>query len=253
MRSRGLVLLAAALGGCAAVSPPPMTVRHQGPDPDPRGTIGVQLVLGAAAGPLAVDGGVGWLLQLRYQATDALQVGLEGGRAYNVDHGADGDTNQGRHPLQLNVLRLTGRYHAATAVTLEAGAGGGVADTGLTWLTGDVGLLSGGTFQLDGGSALVPYGGPTASVSVPLSQGTGLRRSKTFLGMGPDQRAMTTWHDVTIPTTWTVGATGGLGWRAAGETAARTSLELSLLFSEGASGAVILGASAAGGVDTPTR
>jgi hypothetical protein len=191
--------VALALAGCSVVAPPPLVVAHAPAQPNPEGTLVVSLV-GGLAGGIFVDDGLGAELRAGYQLTDRLELGagLGVGRARRTRAARARDAEEERGacerrkaarrdqpgfrlfdfdcerevadaPDWMAAVRGFGRFtpqldHPWYAATF--GAGAGVADNGLRYLTVDAGLR-----VSSGGGTVDVYAQPTLALSIPLARG----------------------------------------------------------------------------------
>ncbi|MBM4396287.1 MAG: hypothetical protein FJ087_11410 [Deltaproteobacteria bacterium] len=164
-RARVLIAGALSIASCAVVSPPPVLALHEPVlHPEP-GAVSVVASGGGGGGVFTREfaGGTGGI---GYQATRTVAVGLAGGggKAIAAD-GGDELTLIGFGRAHVSV-----RPEAARWVAFRAGLGGGGADSGLGYLTGDLGLSFGHTFA----DRVRIYGGPAFAVSAPFREGEAL-------------------------------------------------------------------------------
>jgi hypothetical protein len=152
--------------------------RHFGAAPDEVDTVTVTLMAGIGGADLG--GGIGVQLQVLWQATEAMALGVAlggagGGDPQRKDRDPDNDHNDDA-PLApktiLVALRGFGRVSSRDADWVAATFGAGIAATtrGLWAVTLDGGGLVGGTLA----DTVEPTLGVAAALSIPLAQGQGI-------------------------------------------------------------------------------
>lgn len=158
-----LALAFLAMAGCSVLSPPPMRMLNE---PVLRAEAGeVSLAAsGGGGGGLFLKSAAGGEARVSVQATREMGLEASGGAGHVVEtQDVEGS------PSLLAFGRLGGVYRPTRLdwVTLRFGAGGGGADTGLTYGTTDVGVSFGYTFL----RRVRPYGGVSLALSVPIQPG----------------------------------------------------------------------------------
>jgi hypothetical protein len=166
MRPRLLpALLVPLLSACSVLTPPPMRMLHEPVLRGEPGATSVAIVAGAGAGPF-MDPSAGG--EVRVSGTVTREIEVEGALGAGGRFGHDNDGKPGV-PNLLTWGRVGGRYRPDHIdwVTLHFGLGGGAADTGLAWMTPDLGLSFGYTFR----NRVRPYVGLSLALAAPLDRG----------------------------------------------------------------------------------
>lgn len=167
-RARGSLvvpfLLPWVLAACAVVSPPPMSM-HQADSVVPARPGAVSAVAGGGYSKgVFIQPGAGGFGGLSMQVTDEVRLGLAGGGGKRLSTESNPAV-----PSSMWFGRLGGTWRPASLpwFGLGFGLGGGAANTGLAYLTMDVGPSFGWTFK----DRVRPYGGIALGLSVPVARG----------------------------------------------------------------------------------
>ena len=197
MRPALLILALPVATACSVVTPPPMRMLHEPVLRGEPGAVSVAVVGGAGAG-VFTDASAGG--EVRVSGTVTREIELEGALGAGGRFGNDNDGKIGVPDL-LAWGRLGGRYRPAPIdwLTVHFGLGGGSADTGLAWITPDLGVSFGYSFA----RRVRPYIGVSFALAAPLARGPLIRDAEDE---GVDRRpALTLWS----------GASAGLSVRVA--------------------------------------
>lgn len=205
--------------GCSVVTPPPMRMLHEPVLRTDPGGVSVAAIGGGGAG-VFLDGSAGGEARVSVQASREMDVELSGGFGGRVEdnHGDDSGV-----PKVLGWGRAGGRYRPDRIdwFSLRFGTGGGAADTGLAYLTTDVGVSFGYSFR----SRVRPYGGISLALSVPVVRGPAVQdEDGDLVARSP---ATTLWIgagagvSVRIVRSLEIGVEGllDLGWAPSGDSA----------------------------------
>jgi len=179
----GLAAAQVAVAGCTAYTPPPVAVTHRLAAAEPEDSIVVAVATGLSGTPMS-DTGWGGELRVVWQTRDrvALGVGLAGGRNLSWEPPREprticpegegalfGCVDTGFHHIKwLFALRVFAQVNTRDEPDLAwvFGAGGGLADTGLRYLTLDAGAIaSTAPGNIDA------YLAPVVGLSIPVNPG----------------------------------------------------------------------------------
>lgn len=198
MRRALPLLLLPLAAACSVVTPPPMRMLHEPVLRGEPGSVSAAVVGGAGAG-VFLDAGAGG--EARLSGVVSREIELEGTLGAGGRFGDDNDGKPGVPDL-MAWGRVGGRYRPDRIdwLTVHFGLGGGAADTGLAWLTPDLGVSFGYTFL----RRVRPYLGLSLALAAPLDRGPVIPDADDS---GRDRRpAVTLW----------TGASAGLSVRVAG-------------------------------------
>lgn len=160
-----MISILGVLCSCSVVSPPPMRMIHESVLRTDPGGASVALV-GGYGGGIFVDDSAGGEGRVGVQVSKEIDLDVSAGAGVRV---ADNHDDSLGVPDILGWARLGGRYRPDHLdwVSLRFGVGGGGADTGLAYLTTDVGATFGYTFH----RRVRPYGGLSVALSAPVNRG----------------------------------------------------------------------------------
>lgn len=155
--------LALLTAGCAVTTPAPMLMHQERVVRSAPGAVSLS-AYGGGGGGVFLDEFAGGGVNLDVQATDEIGLGIGGGGGREIGNGETEGS-----PDYILFGRVFGHYRPAHIdwVSLNFGLSGGGADTGLAWLTPDLGVTFG--YTLD--ERFRPYAGVSFAVGVPIRKG----------------------------------------------------------------------------------